>query len=141
VEHVFVLVPTQQYVGKFLGTFKEFPPSQKPGSFSIDQALGSFQKGAQGGGGWVVAPRVSEPRHAADAQERVAHASREALPYVVSQHSASLRESAEFPTRVKKALTMFVSACDWGMGQWCSGRNSSMMQTAPKFYLLQWGYR
>jgi hypothetical protein len=32
-------------------TFKEFPPSQKPGSLSIDQALESLQKGAQGGGG------------------------------------------------------------------------------------------
>ena len=51
VEHVFVLVPAQQYVGKFLGTFKEFPPSQKPGQLSIDQALDSLRKGAQGGGG------------------------------------------------------------------------------------------
>ena len=51
VEHLFVMVPAQQYVGKFLATFKEFPPSQKPGSFSVDQALESLQKGAQGGGG------------------------------------------------------------------------------------------
>ena len=28
-------------------TFKEFPPSQKPGSFSIDAALESLQRGAQ----------------------------------------------------------------------------------------------
>jgi hypothetical protein len=39
VEHVFLLVPAQQYVGKFLGTFKEFPPRQKAGSFGIDQVL------------------------------------------------------------------------------------------------------
>ena len=32
VEHLFVMVPAQQYVGKFLGTFKEYPPSQKPGA-------------------------------------------------------------------------------------------------------------
>jgi arylsulfatase len=51
VEHLFVLVPAQQYVGQFLGTFKDFPPSQKPGSFSIDQALESLQTGVQGGGG------------------------------------------------------------------------------------------
>jgi len=38
-EHIFLLVPAQQYVGKFLGTFKEFPPSQKVGSFGIDQVL------------------------------------------------------------------------------------------------------
>jgi arylsulfatase len=45
-----VLVPAQQYVGQFLTTFKEFPPSQKPGSFGIDQALEALQRGAQGGG-------------------------------------------------------------------------------------------
>jgi arylsulfatase A-like enzyme len=48
-EHAFVLVPAQQYVGKFLTTFKEYPPSQKPGSFGIDQALEALQSGAQGG--------------------------------------------------------------------------------------------
>jgi arylsulfatase len=50
VEHLFVLVPAQQFVGRFLTTFKEFPPSQKPGSFSIDAALETLQRGAQGGG-------------------------------------------------------------------------------------------
>ena len=49
VEHLFLMVPAQQYVGKFLGSFKEFPPSQKPGSFSIDAALEALQSGAQGG--------------------------------------------------------------------------------------------
>jgi arylsulfatase A-like enzyme len=49
VEHLFVLVPAQQYVGQFLSTFKEFPPSQKPGSFSIDGALEALQRGAQRG--------------------------------------------------------------------------------------------
>jgi arylsulfatase len=49
VEHLFVMVPAQEYVGRFLTTFKEFPPSQKPGSFSIDRALASLQSGAQGG--------------------------------------------------------------------------------------------
>ena len=48
-ERVFLLVPAQQYVGKFLATFKEFPPSQKPGSFSIDRALEALQSGAAGG--------------------------------------------------------------------------------------------
>ena len=51
VERTFLLVPAQQYVGKFLATFKEFPPSQKPGSFSLDQALEALQSGA-GGGSW-----------------------------------------------------------------------------------------
>jgi arylsulfatase len=39
-EHFFLMVPAQQYVGQFLGTFKEFPPRQKVGSFGIDQVLG-----------------------------------------------------------------------------------------------------
>ncbi|TGQ16777.1 MULTISPECIES: arylsulfatase [unclassified Mesorhizobium] len=50
VEHVFLLVPAQQYVGKFLATFKEFPPRQKPGSFSIDQVLASLTAGSAGTG-------------------------------------------------------------------------------------------
>ena len=45
-EHIFLLVPAQQYVGKFLGTFKEFPPRQKPGSFSLDKVLESLQQGS-----------------------------------------------------------------------------------------------
>jgi arylsulfatase len=44
-EHVFLLVPAQQYVGQFLSTFKEFPPRQKPGSFSLDAVLNSLQQG------------------------------------------------------------------------------------------------
>ena len=39
VEHIFVLVPAQAIVGQFLATFQEYPPRQKPGSFSVDQAL------------------------------------------------------------------------------------------------------
>ena len=45
VDHTFVLVPAQQYVGQFLATFKEYPPSQKPGSFSLDAALEALQRG------------------------------------------------------------------------------------------------
>ena len=45
-EHVFLLYGAQSYVGEFLTTFKEYPPSQKPGSFSIDQALEKLQQGA-----------------------------------------------------------------------------------------------
>jgi arylsulfatase len=39
IDRLFLLVPAQQYVGQFLSTFKEFPPSQKAGSFSIDKAM------------------------------------------------------------------------------------------------------
>ena len=46
VDHAFLLVPAQNYIGKFLATFKEFPPSQKVGSFSLDSVLESVSKGA-----------------------------------------------------------------------------------------------
>jgi arylsulfatase A-like enzyme len=48
IDRVFLLVPAQQYVGKFLATFKEFPPSQKAGSFSLDAVLESLQAPAEG---------------------------------------------------------------------------------------------
>jgi hypothetical protein len=48
-DHVFILVPAQKVVGEFLATFKEFPPSQKSGSFSVDQVLEKLKEGAQGG--------------------------------------------------------------------------------------------
>jgi arylsulfatase len=38
-DRTFLLVPAQAIVGEFLKTFAEFPPRQKPASFSIDQAL------------------------------------------------------------------------------------------------------
>ena len=44
VEHAFVLVPAQEYVGQFLATFKDYPPRQKAGSFGLDQALEALQK-------------------------------------------------------------------------------------------------
>ena len=45
-DRAFLLVPAQAIVGEFLKTFEEFPPRQKPASFSIDQAL---EKRAQTG--------------------------------------------------------------------------------------------
>ena len=39
IDRVFFLVPAQVYVGNFLKTFQEFPPRQKPASFSIDQVV------------------------------------------------------------------------------------------------------
>jgi arylsulfatase len=38
-DHVFLLVPAQQFVGQFLATFKEFPPRQKAASFTVDQVM------------------------------------------------------------------------------------------------------
>ncbi len=43
IDHMFVMVPAQSFVAQFLGTFKEFPPRQKPASFTIDQVLEKMQ--------------------------------------------------------------------------------------------------
>ena len=43
-DHAFMLVPAQAYVGQFLGTFKEFPPRQKAASFSLDQVMDKLQQ-------------------------------------------------------------------------------------------------
>jgi arylsulfatase len=37
-KRMFMLAPAQRIVADFMATFAEFPPRQKPGSFSIDQA-------------------------------------------------------------------------------------------------------
>lgn len=42
--HAFVITAAQDYVAKFLATFKEFPPRQKPASFTIDQIYEMMQK-------------------------------------------------------------------------------------------------
>ena len=47
-EHAFLLVPAQDYVGKFLATFQEFPPSQKVGSFSLDAVMKKLSEPPQG---------------------------------------------------------------------------------------------
>jgi arylsulfatase len=39
IDRVFFLVPAQAYVANFLKTFREFPPRQKPASFTIDQVM------------------------------------------------------------------------------------------------------
>ncbi len=47
IDHAFLMVPAQAYVGKFLATFKEYPPRQKAASFSLDQVM---EKLTTGGG-------------------------------------------------------------------------------------------
>ncbi|MEO1190605.1 MAG: arylsulfatase [Pseudomonadota bacterium] len=39
IDRVFLLVPAQTYVGRFLETFAEYPPRQKAASFSLDQVM------------------------------------------------------------------------------------------------------
>jgi arylsulfatase A-like enzyme len=38
-DHAFLLVPAQDYVGKFLMTFKDYPQRQKAASFNLDEVL------------------------------------------------------------------------------------------------------
>jgi len=45
---VYLLVPAQAYVAKFLETFKEYPPRQKAASFSLDKVMEALEKGAAG---------------------------------------------------------------------------------------------
>lgn len=44
VEHAFVLVPAQSYVQRWLDTFKEFPPRQKPASFNLENVLSKLSE-------------------------------------------------------------------------------------------------
>ena len=45
-DRVFLMVPAQTYVGRFLETFKEFPPRQKAASFSLDEVMQKLTKPA-----------------------------------------------------------------------------------------------
>jgi arylsulfatase len=42
IDHVFLLVPAQAYVARWLQSFREFPPRQKPASFSLDRVMESI---------------------------------------------------------------------------------------------------
>jgi arylsulfatase len=39
IRRVFLLVPAQEFVAKWISSFKDFPPRQKPASFSIDEVM------------------------------------------------------------------------------------------------------
>jgi arylsulfatase len=42
-DRVFLLAPAQGYAARFLGTFKEFPPRQKPGSFNLENVIEALE--------------------------------------------------------------------------------------------------
>lgn len=48
IRRAFLLMGAQALVAQFIGTFQEFPPRQRPQSFSIDQIMEQMQQ-AQGG--------------------------------------------------------------------------------------------
>jgi len=45
-DKLWLMVPAQQFVGQFIATFKEFPPSQKSATFGLDQVLEQLQEPA-----------------------------------------------------------------------------------------------
>ena len=49
IDRVFALVPAQGFVARFLATFREFPPRQRPASFTIDQVMESMKAGVGSG--------------------------------------------------------------------------------------------
>jgi arylsulfatase len=49
-EKLWTMVPATAVVGRFLETFKEYPPSQVSGTLSIEKALSMIQNGSHGGG-------------------------------------------------------------------------------------------
>ena len=48
-ERLYLIAPAASYVARFIGTFREFPPRQKPGSFNLDHVLQSLQTDSSGG--------------------------------------------------------------------------------------------
>jgi arylsulfatase len=46
-EHMFMVAPATSYVAKWLQSFKEFPPRQKPGSFNLDRVMESMTSVSQ----------------------------------------------------------------------------------------------
>ena len=39
IDHAFLLVPAQALVAQHIASFRDFPPRQRPGSFSVEQAM------------------------------------------------------------------------------------------------------
>ncbi len=42
-DHAYIMYGAQAYVAKFLQSFKEFPPSQRPATFTVDQVMEKLQ--------------------------------------------------------------------------------------------------
>ncbi len=45
-DHMYMFAPAGFYVGKWLQSFRDFPPRQKPGSFSLDRVMESITRAA-----------------------------------------------------------------------------------------------
>lgn len=44
-DHAFMLIPAQSFVGEFLATFQEYPPRQKAASFALENILEKLEAG------------------------------------------------------------------------------------------------
>jgi arylsulfatase len=49
IDRIYLLVPAQAYVGKWISSFKEFPPRQRPASFNLNQVMTQLTNAANGG--------------------------------------------------------------------------------------------
>jgi len=50
IDRAYLVLAAQTVVAQFVATFKDFPPRQKPGSFTISQALAKMEEAAGGAG-------------------------------------------------------------------------------------------
>jgi arylsulfatase A-like enzyme len=48
-EHMFIFAPAGAYVARWLQSFREFPPRQKPGSFNLDRVMEAVTSTGAGG--------------------------------------------------------------------------------------------
>jgi arylsulfatase len=46
-DHMFMIAPAGAYVGRWLQSFREFPPRQKPGSFNLERVMEAVTSGAK----------------------------------------------------------------------------------------------
>jgi hypothetical protein len=48
IDRSFLVLPAVEKVGAYLATYKDFPPRQRPASFSIDQVMENLEAGEKG---------------------------------------------------------------------------------------------
>jgi hypothetical protein len=51
VDRAFLILPAVQKVAQYLASYREFPPRQRPASFSIDQVIEALEKSTNAGAG------------------------------------------------------------------------------------------
>jgi len=47
IEHMYLIIPAGAYVSEWIQSFKDFPPRQKPGSFSLDRVMEAVTSGGK----------------------------------------------------------------------------------------------